>query len=224
MKVAIVEDEVRLAKVLKEGFEYENHQVDLFHTAASAQERLDYSGSLYDLVILDLMLPDGDGADICFGLRSSGVKSPILVLTARDSTEDKVDLLDRGADDFLTKPFDFDELLARSRALVRRAADEPATSIKIGDFELDSERFGVKRNGVPIALTAREFELLSYLVRNRGRVVSREELRAKVWGAATSATTNVVDVHIRNLRKKIDDSYEEKVVQTVHGLGYTIAA
>ncbi len=223
MKIAVVEDEFRLAKALKEGLEYENYQVDLFHTASAARERLEYSGNLYDLVILDLMLPDGDGADVCSGLRSSGVKSPVLVLTARDSTQDKVDLLDRGADDFLTKPFDFEELLARSRALVRRATDEPTGLITIGEVSINPERFEVARAGTLVPLTAREFELLSYLVRNRGRVVNREELRAKLW-AGTSAATNVVDVHIRNLRKKLDDPYKTKLIQTVHGVGYTIEA
>lgn len=168
------------------------------------------------------MLPDGDGTDVCSGIRASGVQTPVLVLTARDSTEDKVALLDRGADDFLTKPFDFDELLARSRALARRANDGPAATIAISDVTIVPERFEVRRKNKILPLTAREFELLAYLVRNRGKVVKREELLARVWGQ-TQATTNVVDVHIRNLRKKLDEPFETKLIQTIHGVGYTIA-
>lgn len=168
------------------------------------------------------MLPDGDGAEVCATLRANGVRTPILVLTARDSIEDKVDLLDRGADDFLTKPFAFNELLARSRALTRRAAADLETETTFEDVRIQVASRTAYRAGKLLTLTAKEFDLLLYLVRNRGRVVDREELLAKVWKQKEPGITNVIDVHVWNLRKKLDDDYDQKHIQTIHGVGYSI--
>jgi len=223
MRIAVVEDEQALAKALKRGFESETYAVDLFPTATLARENLLYSGNSYDLILLDLMLPDGDGAEVCKELRATGVRTPILVLTAKDTTEDKVDLLDRGADDFMTKPFSFEELLARGRALSRRATADLATETIIGDLRIIPGSRQAYRAGKLLSLTAREFDLLIYLVTHRGTVVDREELLAKVWKQKDPGVTNVVDVHVRNLRKKLDDPYEHKHIQTSHGVGYSIA-
>lgn len=221
MRIAIVEDEQPLAKALKRGLESEDNAVELFFTASSAKETLTNSGNSYDLVILDLMLPDGDGALVCTDLRSAGIHTPILVLTARDSTEDKVNLLDRGADDFLAKPFSFEELLARSRALSRRAGSEMEYEIVLGDLRVEPGSRSVWREGKPVSLTAREFDFLLYLLRNRGRVVGREELLSKVWKQNAPSGTNVLDVHMRHLREKLED-YDQTILQTVHGAGYTV--
>jgi DNA-binding response OmpR family regulator len=222
MRIAVVEDERALAGALKRGLEAEENAVDLFYDAASAKERLAGSGGLYDLVILDLMLPDEPGAEVCTTLRSTGVRSPILVLTALHSTEDKVSLLDRGADDYLTKPFAFDELLARSRALTRRAEGKEA-EVSVGDLTLLPESRKAHFKGTALSLTASEFEILLYLVRAAGRAVRREELATKALGEAEKPETNIIDVHIRNIRKKLGDSHARKFVQTVHGVGYRIA-
>ncbi len=221
MRVVVIEDEKRFADALKRGLEAESHTVEVFPDGASAREKLEYSGNTYDLVILDLMLPDEDGSSICTHLRDTGVLSPIIVLTARDSIEDKIDLFDRGADDFLTKPFEFEELLARSRALTRRQAPEQRT-LTLDDLSIVADRRVVTRDGKRLALTPREFELLVYLVREKGRVVSREELLAKVWNQTEEEVGNVVDVHIRNLRKKLGDHHGTKYIHTVHGVGYTV--
>jgi len=223
MRVAVVEDEKRFAEALKKGLESESYTVDLFVDGASAREKLEYSGNTYDLVILDLMLPDEDGAAVCTHLRNTGVLSPILVLTARDGIEDKIDLFDRGADDFLTKPFEFEELLARSRALARRTALKEQRTLHLSDLVIVPDERVVTRDGKKIRLTPREFELLVYLVRERGRVISREELLAKVWKLADEEVGNVVDVHMRNLRKKIGGTNNDKYIHTVHGVGYTVA-
>lgn len=221
MRVAIVEDEQRLARALQQGLETESHEVEVFGTAHAARKKLEYSGNTYDLILLDLMLPDEDGSSVCSHLRDTGVTSPILVLTARDSTEDKVDLFDRGADDFLTKPFQFDELLARSRALVRRGSRAKHV-MKVGDFTITPEQRSVTHGKKQVQLTPREFELFSYLARERGRIVTREELLRQVWKQEDVDETNIVDVHMRNLRKKLGTGYATKPIETIHGVGYTI--
>lgn len=224
MKIAVIEDEPRLAALLKKGLEFEKNKVDLFFDASSAREKLLSTGNSYDLIMLDLMLPDGDGAEVCSDLRMTGIRTPILVLTARDSLADKIDLLDRGADDFVTKPFNFDELSARARALVRRAADEVETETVFGDLRLIPGTRIVHRGRKQISLTGKEFDVLMFLIRNKGRIIGRHELITKIWKHGEDSVTNIVDVHIRNLRKKIDDTYGNKYIQTIHGIGYTIDA
>lgn len=221
MRIAVVEDEARLARSLKEGFEMEEHSVDVFPTGALALSTLSHSGRLYDLILLDLMLPDTDGARVCSHLRTSGVEAPILVLTARDSTEDKVDLFDRGADDFLSKPFEFEELYARARALTRRTQDH-AWSTTIGGLTIEPKTREVRKGAKVVPFTPREYELFAYLVQERGRVVPREELLTRLW-PEESPNTNVLDVHIRNVRKKLASVHEKDCIHTIHGVGYSIA-
>jgi len=222
MKIAVVEDEPQLARALKRGLGAEGYEVEVFHDAATAKERIEFSGNLYDLILLDPMLPDEDGAIVCSDLRATGVNAPILLLTARDSTEDKIDLLDRGADDFLSKPFEFGELLARSRALIRRADTGQQPEIVVDDVRIVPDQRAVFHGAERIPLTAREFELLLYMARHRGRAISREELVTKVWKQKEMPPTNVVDVYMWNLRKKLDDPYDTKIIQTIHGVGYSV--
>ena len=178
----------------------------------------------FDLVVLDLMLPGRDGLEILATLRSRHRGVPVLILTARDAVQDRVAGLDAGADDYLVKPFAFPELLARLRALLRRGRAEQAARLKVADLEVDVPARSVSRGGHDIELTSREFELLEYLLWNRGRVVSREMLARDVWRETRRATTldNVIDVHIARLRRKVDDSFEVKLIQTVRGVGFII--
>lgn len=224
MRIAIIEDEQPLAYTLKKGFESEEHKVELFFDAASAKYSLGQSRLEYDLIILDLMLPDGYGGVVCSYLRAAGLLTPILVLTARDSTEDKVDLLDRGADDFMSKPFSFEELYARSRALVRRKLQKFETETIVGDIRIVPIRRTVYRAGKLVPLTTRESNLLLYLILNLERVVSRSELFKNVLGQEGIASTNLVDVHIWNMRKKLDGDHDKKYIQTIHGSGYVFTA
>jgi len=178
----------------------------------------------FDLVVLDLMLPGRDGLEILATLRSRHRGVPVLILTARDAVQDRVAGLDAGADDYLVKPFAFPELLARLRALLRRGRAEQAARLKVADLEVDVPARSVSRGGHDIELTSREFELLEYLLWNRGRVVSREMLARDVWRETRRATTldNVIDVHIARLRRKVDDSSAVKLIQTVRGVGFII--
>lgn len=217
MRVAVVEDEKKLAASLKEGLEAEGYAVSTFHDGLSAYQAL--AKTPYDLIVLDLMLPEKSGQEICYQLRQEGVLSPMLILTAKDSIEDKVTLFDLGADDFLTKPFSFDELLARMRALHRRG-DYKAPLVRIAEVEIDAAARRVRRGHTEIPLTVKEFDLLAYLVRNRGVAKTREEIFADVWERGDEDFGNVVDVHIRNLRKKLGDQHNEKIIRTVRGIGY----
>ncbi len=181
MRIAVIEDEKELAAALKKGLEAEDYTVDLYSNGASAREALAQTGNHFDVIVLDLMLPDESGAIVCSDIRTAGVRTPILVLTARDSTDDKVDLLDRGADDFLSKPFDFDELLARIRALSRRAVPVNESEIVLGELRVVPGSRMVYRLNMPISLTAREFDLLLYLLRHSGQAIDRAQLLARVW-------------------------------------------
>lgn len=222
MRIAIVEDERDLANALSRGLSAEGHEVELYHTATIASSELERDGNQYDLIMLDLMLPDGDGKDVCTGMREAGITTPVLVLTARDSVDDRVELLDRGADDFLGKPFSFEELLARARALSRRGSSADDTELVFGELRILPARRLAYRADDELSLTPREFDLLHHLVRNRDRVIDRGELMAKVWRGEPSHT-NVVDVHVRKLRLKVDEGRETKYIRTIHGIGYTIA-
>ncbi len=222
MRIALVEDEKELALALKKGLEIEGYSVETYPDLTSAKAMLMDSGNCFDLIILDLMLPDGSGEILCSDMRSVGVRTPILVLTARDSTEDKIDLLDRGSDDFLCKPFDLDELLARARALSRRAGAILENELVLGDLRVIPVTRTAYRSGEVIELTAREFDLLLYLMRHSGKALDRSELLARVWKQNDRLLTNVVDVHVRNLRKKVDDAHNKKYIRTVHGFGYMI--
>jgi len=220
MRVLVVEDEEKVGLALKEGLERESYEVVLARTGEEGFYLLN-TGS-FDLVVLDVMLPGRDGLEILSTLRERDRRLPVLVLTARDAVEDRVRGLDAGADDYVVKPFAFPELLARVRALLRRGRVEQALQIVLADLELDVPARRVSRRGETLELTAREFDLLEYLLRHRGKVVSREMLARDVWKEAGRATPldNVIDVHIARLRKKVDDPFEPKLIHTVRGVGF----
>ena len=220
MRVLVVEDEVKLAGLLKRGLEEEGYAVDI---AADGNEAI-WMGTEnpYDAVLLDVMLPDADGFEVCRRLRDAGRWSPVLMLTARDAVEDRVAGLDAGADDYLTKPFSFAELLARLRALVRRGARERPVELKVGDLVLDPATHRVTRGGVHVDLTRKEFALLEYFMRHPGEVLTRTRLIEHVWDFAFEGDSNVVDVYVRYLREKIDRPYGRRSLETIRGSGYRL--
>jgi len=222
MHILVVEDEAKVARALKEGLEREAYEVTVARTGEEGYYLL--GTRPFDLVVLDLGLPGRDGLEILATLRSRHRGIPVLILTARDAVQDRVAGLDAGADDYLVKPFAFPELLARLRALLRRGRADQAARIKVADLEIDVPSRRATRGGRDVELTSREFELLEYLVWNRGRVVSREMLARDVWRETRRATTldNVIDVHIARLRRKVDDDSEVKLIQTVRGVGFII--
>jgi DNA-binding response OmpR family regulator len=221
MRVLIVEDEQRLVRLMKRVLEDERYLVD---TAFDGEEGIEKAGSgTYDLIILDVMLPYRDGVQVCRWLRAHQIVAPVLLLTARDQLEDKVVGLDAGADDYLTKPFAFEELLARLRALARRAPTAPAQPmLRVGDLTLDLNRHEVQRAGQPILLTMREFALLEYLMRHPGQALSRAQITNHVWPYDSDAISNIVDIYIHYLREKVDHGFEPKLIQTIRGVGYSI--
>jgi DNA-binding response OmpR family regulator len=222
MHIVVVEDEIKLALIIKEGLETEGYSVTLFHDGETAEIELLQNSRQYSLVILDLMLPKKNGFEVCSDLRKAGISLPILILTARESIEDKVRVLDAGADDFLIKPFSFDELLARLRALDRRSKGRIVEEIKIKDLCIQTNIRKVVRDGTEIVLTPTEFDVLKMLVDQVDTVLSRDEISTKLWGNNEVSFSNIVDVHISNLRKKIDDNYDTKIIRTVRGMGYSI--
>jgi len=222
MRILVVEDEQKVANALREGLEGERYDVEVERTGEDAFFRM--TTEAFDLILLDLGLPGRDGLQILTTLRSKGIKTPVLVLTARDTLQDRVAGLDSGADDYLVKPFAFAELLARIRALLRRgrAADSPR--LAVGDLTLDLITRKVTRAGQPVELTVREFELLEYLMRYEGQVVSRETLARDVWKetARTTPLDNVIDVHIARLRRKVDLDRPVRLIHTVRGVGFML--
>ncbi|MGQ9635011.1 MAG: response regulator [Bryobacteraceae bacterium] len=221
MRILLIEDEKRIAAFVTQGLEESGYSVDC---AESGQEGLLRLGeAAYDLLILDLMLPDMEGLVVLEKARNRNPTLPVLILSARGSLDDRVKGLDLGADDYLVKPFAFVELLARVRALLRRGQSLPER-LQAGDLVLDSLRRKVSRGGVPIELAPKEFAILEYLLRNKGRVLSRTMFVEHVWETDYSGLTNIVDVYIRHLRSKIDDPWPEKLIKTVRGMGYMIGA
>jgi DNA-binding response OmpR family regulator len=222
MRILVVEDETKVARALKEGLEREHYEVALAPTGEEGFFRV--HAETFDLVILDLMLPGRDGLEILKTLRKRGLQPPVLILTARDALSDRVEGLDAGADDYLVKPFAFPELLARIRALLRRGRGEQVLRFKIADLELDLVTRRVTRRAQTIELTARELELLEYLLRHQGQIVSREMLAREVWKETARATPldNVIDVHIARLRRKMDDPFPTKLIHTVRGVGFVL--
>jgi DNA-binding response OmpR family regulator len=221
-KILVVEDEPKVAGALKEGLDSEGYDVTL---ASTGEEGFFHASSQgFDVIILDIMLPGRDGIEILQTLRRQDAKLPILLLTAKDAIEDRVVGLDAGADDYLVKPFAFAELSARIRALLRRNKAESEHILKVSDLEVDPVRRTVTREGHRVELTVREFDLLEYLARNHGRVVSREMLARDIWKETARATPldNVIDVHIARLRRKIDDPFEVQLLHTVRGVGFTL--
>ena len=222
MRVLIVEDEKKMADSLRKGLEADRYSVSLAQTGEEGFYLA--STETYDLLVLDLMLPGRDGLQILTSLRHQGFATPVLILTARDSIEDRVHGLDAGADDYLVKPFAFPEFLARVRALARRGKTETSDRLKLADLEMDVSGHKVSRGGKDLALTAHEFELLEYLLRQQGRVVSREMLAREVWKETARYTPldNVIDVHIARLRRKIDEPFDRKLLHTVRGVGFVM--
>lgn len=222
MRILIVEDEEKLAQSLKKGLEKEGFAVDYIMDGDAGERRIVVSHKDYDLVILDLMLPGKDGFQICRDVREQQITTPILVLTARDATEDKVTALDAGADDYLVKPFSFEELMARVRALLRRPEQALPNELVVKDLCLDTTTRKVTRKGKEINLTLKEFNLLEYLMRHADQVLTREQILDHLWDFAFDSFSNVVDVHVKNLRKKIDGNQHEKLLETIRGVGYRI--
>jgi DNA-binding response OmpR family regulator len=224
MHILVVEDEKRLAFLLRRVLLEERHTVDLAHDGDTGLD-LAESGS-YDLVILDVMLPSIDGIEICRQMRADGVMSPVLMLTARGAVEDRVAGLNVGADDYLTKPFAMEELLARVNALLRRRdrSFEASPQLVVGDLTLDLVRHEARRAGRVIELTAKEFALLEYLMRHPGQALTRTQIIDAVWRYDLDALSNVVDIYIHYLRDKIDSGREKPLIKTVRGMGYKIEA
>ena len=222
MPILVIEDQTKIAQALREGLEAQKYSVSLASTGEEGFYLL--NSQEFDLVILDLMLPGRDGLEILKTIRKTGRHTPVLILTARDTVEDRVLGLEAGADDYLIKPFAFPELLARIRVLLRRNVSSAATELKIADLKMDLIAHRVSRAGRPLELTAREFSLLEYLLRNQGQVVSREMLTREVWKETGRATPldNVIDVHITRLRRKLDDPFPVKLLKTVRGVGFVL--
>lgn len=224
MKILLVEDEEKLAAALSKGLIHEGYAVDTINDGKKALTRISLHRSDYDLIILDLMLPSMDGHEICKQVRAWNITIPILVLTARAETDTKVELLLSGADDYLVKPFSFAELTARIRALLRRPVESLPETLKVGDLELNAVERRVTRSGEEIPLTLKEFGLLEYFMRHPNQVVNREDLLSHLWDFNYAGFSNVVDVHVKNLRRKIGEGNSGTVLETVRGIGYRMAA
>jgi DNA-binding response OmpR family regulator len=221
MYVLLVEDDARIARVVARALTEAKHRVDVVHDGAEGLTRGE-SGA-YDLLVLDVMLPEMSGLEVAAELRKARVRAPILMLTARDAVADRVQGLDAGADDYLTKPFALEELLARVRALGRRGADGADDSVlRVGDLKLDVGRHEAQRGERAVELTAKELDLLAYLMRNAGQVLTKGQIVDHVWGYDAEATSNVVEIYIHYLRDKIDRGEPRPLIRTIRGVGYTI--
>lgn len=220
MRILVVEDERRLNNIIKMGFIEDGFAVDAAFDGEEGQYLAESED--YDLIVLDLMLPKIDGIEVCKNLRKKEIKTPILMLTARSTTEDKVKGLDSGADDYITKPFSFVEFRSRVHALIRRSHQESSPVLQINGLTLDPLKHKVTRDGKDISLTPKEFSILELLMRHKGEVVTRTMIIEHVWDYDFDGMSNVVDVFVVTLRKKIDSGFKEKLIKTVHGVGYTI--
>lgn len=220
MRILIVEDNHRLNSSLKMSLCEEGYAVDVAYDGEEGQELAE--SAPYDAIILDILLPKKDGLEVCRDLRRKRVNTPVVMLTARDTVADRVRGLDSGADDYMVKPFALSELLARLRALLRREATQKSGLLVVGDLVLDPASHQVRRGGKPIELTAKLYALLEYFVRHPNQVLARELVEQHVWSYDFDATSNVVDVYIRRLRRQIDDPFEVKLLETVRGAGYRL--
>jgi two-component system copper resistance phosphate regulon response regulator CusR len=220
MKILVVEDEPSLNRIIAKRLKVENYAVDC---AFNGQEALDYIAvTEYDAAIVDIMMPKLDGLSMVKKLRAKNNLLPVLFLTAKDTTQDKVAGLDSGGDDYLVKPFEFEELLARLRALLRRQHDAGTNELKLADLVLDSKRHSATRGGKDLDLTAKEFKILEYLLQNAGAVLSRQQIQDHVWDFSYEGASNMIDVYINSLRKKLDKDFQQKLVHTIRGVGYVL--
>ena len=222
MRLLVVEDNPKMARIIRQGLIENGYAVDVAHTGHDGEQMA--ATEPYDAIILDVMLPEQDGMQACANLRRRRVTTPILMLTALSTTEDKVKGLDAGADDYLTKPFEFDELLARVRALLRRGQAQGASNLKFADLEIDLLTRKVTRAERKIKLTAKEFALLEYFLRNPNRVLSRTSIGEHVWDMNFDSDSNVIDVYVSMLRRKMDKGFEQRLIHTVIGTGYVLQA
>jgi DNA-binding response OmpR family regulator len=221
MRVLVVEDESKIAAFIQKGLQEEHYAVDV---ACDGEEALDWVAvAEYDLIVLDILLPKRNGISVCRELRQHGIRTPILMLTAKDTVDDRVVGLDSGADDYLVKPFAFKELLARLRALARRPPEVQATVLQVADLRLDTVSHQATRAGQLIDLTPKEYSLLEFLMRHRNQVVSRTMITEHVWNYDFYNQSNIVDVYVRYLRRKLDNGFAPKLIHTVRGVGYKLA-
>ena len=222
MRILVVEDNKRLSDSLRRTLEDDGYAIDTAYNGLDGEE-MALMGT-YDIIILDIMLPEKDGLAVCRDIRNKRINTPVLMLTARDALDDRVNGLDSGADDYLVKPFELDELRARIRALLRRESSSKSAFLQVADLTLDPATHVVERAGEPIDLTAKEFSLLEYFMRHPNHIISREKAESHLWSYDHVVTSNVVDVYIRRLRRKIDDPYDVKLFETVRGAGYRLHA
>ena len=220
MRVLVIEDEKKVANFIKLGLEDEQYIVDVCNDGLEGYEKI--MNSHYDLILLDVMLPGKDGFSILRDVRESGIETPIIMLTARTSTEDRITGLDLGADDYLPKPFSFDELAARIRTIIRRSNPEKTTKIRCGDLVLDTISHVAYRMGVEIDLTSKEYSLLDYLIKNKNRILSRSTITEHVWKHNFDPESNIIDVYIKRLRAKIDIDSANHIIQSIRGVGYRL--
>ena len=220
MRILVVEDEVNLNDIIVKKLKLEHYGVD---SCFDGEEAIDYIFSVeYDVILLDIMLPKLNGFEVLKKIRSRNIKTPVLLLTARDGIEDRVQGLDFGADDYLVKPFAFDELLARIRVLLRRNTDNASNIFTLSNLTVNCNSHEVFRDNTSIKLSTREFTILEYMIRNKEKVLSREKIEQHIWDYKYEGGTNVVDVYIRYLRKKIDDNFSPKLIHTIRGIGYIL--
>ena len=224
MRILVVEDNEKLARSIRRGLELEGYAVEVCGDGIDAADRIDGAPGGFAAVVLDRMLPGLDGTAVCRHVRELGNRVPILFLTARDSVEDRVSGLDAGADDYLTKPFSFEELSARIRALLRRPSDGVPVVLRAGGVALDPARREVIAGNRPVSLTAKEFGLLELLLRHPGQVLSRDQIARHVWSGDFEADSNVLEVHVRNIRRKLSEAGNDELIETVRGAGYRLRA
>lgn len=222
MRILVIEDEHRIANTIKKGLEQERYAVDVAYNGSDGFDLA--SAEEYDVILLDLMIPEMDGITVCKKLRKQGIHTPVLILTAKSQVRNKVEGLDSGADDYLTKPFSFEELLARIRALVRRPKNTTNTTLTVNDLKLDPKTYEVERDKIKVKLSSKEFSLLEYLMRNPAVTLTKEQIIAHVWDYDADILPNTVEVYIKNLRTKIDQPFKNKpnLIHTIRGFGYRI--
>ena len=220
MRILVVEDEKKVASFIKKGLEEQSYAVDVAYDGLQGEQFV--SQNEYDAIILDVLLPKQDGIVTCQKIRNKKIDTPILMLTALGDTDAKVRGLDSGADDYLTKPFHFEELLARVRALLRRKSQDKSSILQVGDLIVDPVTRKVERQGKPIRLTTREFALLEYLMRNKGKILSRAHIAQHVWNVSFDMESNVIDVYVKLLRQKVDKDFKKPLIHTMVGVGYVL--